>query len=364
MMMANPVAPISHFRSPTSMRSYEDIRQRYAGEIERRLLESQAGAGLIGEMISYHLSTGGKRIRAMLPIWICENLGGPAEDAIDLGVGLELLHNATLVHDDLQDGDTHRRGRPAVWHRWGSAQAINAGDALIFHGFARIARSPPGPRLVPLLSDALLRLVQGQAMEFQLQALPGEAWAIEPMLETWEVMARHKTGALFAVCLCAGAVAAEAGEATIEEAARYGEDIGLLFQVQDDYIDLVGNKGRKGKLRDLLEGKLSFPVVWAYKHASPAAVEPIRAILGRTREDRTYPMALEAFEALQRCGALEATAAWLRSASKSAEEQPLAEIVPGLAACCLSQVAGVLDAEAESPSRPCPVVACNPSERP
>ena len=109
------VQPISA-TSPSAV-SFEEIHRRYSSEIERRLRGERATGSLIGEMIEYHLSTGGKRLRALLPVWICENLGGRPDAAVDLGVGLELLHNATLVHDDVQDGDCMRRGQPAVWAR-------------------------------------------------------------------------------------------------------------------------------------------------------------------------------------------------------------------------------------------------------
>jgi geranylgeranyl pyrophosphate synthase len=322
--------------------TFDEVLRRYGGEIGQIVLESNGASGLLGEMIDYHLATGGKRMRALLPVWVCVNLGGAAEAALDLGAGLELLHNATLVHDDLQDGDTHRRGRPAVWHRWSMAQAINTGDALIFQALARIARAPSAPRILPYLAEALVRVVEGQALDFQLQ-LPLEHEAfVAPTKERWEAMARSKTGALFAVCMYTGAAAAGAGDIVLDAAARFGEELGLLFQVQDDYLDLVGDKGRERRGRDLLEGKLSFPVVWAYEHASPADLAPIRGILERPRAERTWAMVDEALAALNRCGALAATAAWLRAAAEAAERHTMAKVVPGLSARCLTPVAHAL----------------------
>jgi hypothetical protein len=277
--------------------SYETAHLRYFGEIERRVLESR-GSGIIGEMIDYHLGTGGKRIRALLPVWVCHNLGGCAEEAFDLGAGLELLHNATLVHDDIQDGDTHRRGRPTVWHQWGIAQAINAGDALIFEGFMRIARARAAPRLMRPIAETLVRLVGGQAREFQLQLSRDQRWFIPPTSREWERMARGKTGALFAACMRAGAAAAEMDDATLESAARYGEDVGL--------------------------------------------VAPLRAILGRKREERTWAMVEDALDALHRSFALDATATWLRGAAKAATEHPMARTVPGWVERCLAPVAHAL----------------------
>src|SRR5512140_1316553 len=145
----------------------EDVQRRWMSELEQRILESGCASGLLGEMSAYHLATGGKRLRALLPVWVCGNLGGRPESALDLGAGLELLHNATLIHDDIQDGDTHRRGRATVWHRWGIPQAINAGDALVFRALERIAHAPAGPRVLPVVCGTMVRLIEGQARDLQ-----------------------------------------------------------------------------------------------------------------------------------------------------------------------------------------------------
>src|SRR5262249_42741 len=128
----------------------------------------------------------------------------------------------------------------------------------------------------------------------------------------------------------------------LESAARYGEDLGLLFQVQDDYLDLVGDKGRERRGRDLMAGKLSFPVVWAYEHAPAEEVAPIRAVLDRKAEDRTGTMGDEALAAAVEGGALASTGAWLEVAAEAAAEHPMARVVPGLAERCLEPVAHAL----------------------
>jgi geranylgeranyl diphosphate synthase, type I len=325
--------------------SLEEIHRCYAGEIERRVREAGTRHGLIGEMVEYHLSTGGKRMRALLPVWICKNLRGRPESAIDLGVGLELLHNATLVHDDLQDGDRMRRGQPAVWTRFGAGQAINAGDALIFEGLASVARAPAGPRVLEPVLDALKRMVDGQAMELQMQLDESAPGAIPPTLEAWKRMAIGKTGALFGACLCAGATAATATRPIIERAAQYGERVGLLFQVQDDFLDLVGDKGRERRGADLIEGKRSFPLMWALEHGEAEVVAPIRTLLATPRAQRTWQQVDEALKALKGCGALAATAAWLVEAMRAAEDDPIATVVPGWATRCLAPVKDALRKE-------------------
>lgn len=320
----------------------EDAQRRWSDELERRVRDGSRATGLVGEMIEYHVGTGGKRLRALLPVWVCINLGGRPEAALDIGAGLELLHNATLVHDDLQDGDRYRRGRPTVWHRWGSAQAINVGDALVFQGIARILRAPAGWQAVEAACSALVSVIEGQTMEFQLQLPAASPDAIAPTEEAWEAMAVRKTGALLGACLRAGALAAGANAATVASAGDYGETMGLLFQVQDDYLDLVGDKGREAPGSDLMEGKLSFPVVWAYAHAPRADVETLRYVIGAERGKKTPAMIEDAIDTLERTGALKATAEWLVEARHAAHSHPFARVVPGLVERMLAPVAHAL----------------------
>lgn len=329
---------------PSLKFGFETLRLAYAAEIEQRLQERLTATGLVRRIEEYHVSAGGKRLRALLPVWVCVNLGQTPEMAVELGVGLELLHNATLVHDDLQDGDTMRRGQPTVWRRWGDAMAINAGDALIFEAFSCISRASVDVDLVGPAAAACMRLCEGQAMElqFQLPRQSPEALLATPKL--WGEMARAKTGALFGLCLRAGSVAAGRSGEFAEAAARYGEGLGLLFQVQDDLLDLVGDKGRGRLGSDLMEGKCSFPVVLAGASATRDSMMPVHTLLQRPRAERTWAMVDEALEALERSGAITATAAWLRRSARGAMKHPLAGLMPGFIEQMLAPVKHALDA--------------------
>lgn len=319
-------------------------RDRFGAEIEARIdgAFGPDGASLLAIMGRAHMATGGKRLRALVPCWLAENLGGRGPQALDLGVGLELIHNATLIHDDLQDGDTHRRGHQTLWRRFGVAQAINAGDGIYFLGMDVIAQAPHGESLVQPVSKAMLRVIEGQVMEFQLQLPADDPAHLAPSRAAWERMARGKTGALFGVCFRAGAVAGGANREQADDAARQGEALGLLFQVQDDYLDLVGDKGRDLRGSDLAEGKLSFPVVWAYEHASQAAAAALRDIVCAPREATDAAMVARGLELLGDCGALDATAAWLREERDAGAQSPIAALVPGLVDAILAPVAHAL----------------------
>ena len=120
--------------------SFQEIQDKYLPLVEKRLEEffaraAESGIGWNSEMSRYHFSTGGKRLRALIPCWVYSAYGKNPADAIDLGCAIEMIHNATLVHDDLQDGDTVRRGKPTVWKKFSEAQAINCGDAMFQFAF-------------------------------------------------------------------------------------------------------------------------------------------------------------------------------------------------------------------------------------
>ena len=288
-------------------------------------------------MAGYHLATGGKRLRALLPPWIAAALGGDPEAALGLGVGLELLHNATLVHDDLQDGDVVRRGQPTVWRRYGVAQAINAGDALYFLGMEQLLGSATGVRTASFAARALTRVIEGQVLEFQLQDPAG---GLPVTLASWERMARCKTGALFGACFHAGGCAAGVDDERLAELAAHGEQLGLLFQVQDDLLDLVGDKGRDRRGSDLAEGKRSYPVVWVLTHAPPADRAALAAVVQAPREATTDDMIADALRVLDRTGALASTAGWVRRCASELEAGPVR--LPGLIQRILAPVAHAL----------------------
>ncbi|TNF24236.1 MAG: polyprenyl synthetase family protein [Deltaproteobacteria bacterium] len=319
-----------------------EVRERYLAEIERRLVASVASDELIDVAARYHLATGGKRLRALLPVWICGNLGGRSEDALDFGVGFELFHNATLVHDDLQDGDTHRRGQDVVWVRWGVPQAINVGDALFFRALSRITSAPRGASLVPAALDAMAAVICGQALEFQLQLPANDPSHLAATLASWERMAAGKTAALFAICMRAGVFAAGGDAAAEASAAAFGRHVGLLFQVQDDLLDLVGDKGRGERATDIAEGKISFPVAWAAEHGEAGRTARLLEIVRTPRGETSRAMMDEALDLLEQTGAIAATIDWIRSATAEAEANPLFGAVPGFVERILDPIRHVL----------------------
>jgi geranylgeranyl diphosphate synthase type I len=196
----------------------------------------------LGQIAWEHIATGGKRLRARLAVSGLRALGGPAEDGVAWGAACELLHNASLIHDDIQDGDRYRRGNPALWVRHGAPQAINAGDLCITLGYAAIGSIPVSDalrwQLTSVVARASRRIVEGQAAEMSLLTCGVPGWA------DYASCVEGKTSALFSMpvegaALIAGRPPEEA--ACLSDACR---PVGLLFQIQDDILDLYGDSGR------------------------------------------------------------------------------------------------------------------------
>ncbi len=242
--------------------SHESLRSTaHLGEVEGLMGTLAAGERIerTGVMVQEHLNTGGKRLRARLALTATAALGGNREDAVGWAAAVELLHNATLIHDDIQDGDRMRRGQPTTWVRHGTAQAINAGDLLLMLPFLALSRSDTDDavrwHLSRTLADQAARTVRGQVEE--LDMLPGRHMSREAYLRAVSA----KTGGLFALPVEGAALIAGWSADDSAELAQEFMALGVLFQLQDDVLDLYGDKGRDAAGSDIREGKVSALVV-------------------------------------------------------------------------------------------------------
>jgi len=238
------------------------------------------GGGL-GELVWEHVASGGKRLRARLAIFAIKALGGAVGDGVAWGACCELLHNASLIHDDIQDGDRYRRGRPALWARHGIPQAINAGDLSIALSYLAIGHVPVGDamrwRLTETVSRSARRVVEGQAAEMRL--LAGDlGWA------RYAACVEGKTSALFSLPLAGAALIA--GRAPDEAAllADAFRPLGLLFQIQDDMLDLYGDNGRESRGSDLAQSGKATALVVEHLRLHPGDRDWLLGILTSPRE--------------------------------------------------------------------------------
>ncbi|MCC6521049.1 MAG: hydroxymethylglutaryl-CoA reductase, degradative, partial [Polyangiaceae bacterium] len=288
-------------------RRFHELADRYLPRVMALIEEtarstSPEGSSLTG-MLSYHLETGGKRLRALLPMLVAETLGGDADAVVPLGAACEMLHNATLVHDDLQDGDATRRGRDTVWRRFGNAQAINLGDAMFYYTLLlgqRLTVTAERRELCArrVLLDTL-RVIDGQEREFILKS------ALEPTLADYFTMVEGKTSGLFALPIAGAAEVCGAPPALVDALAEAARHLGVIFQIQDDVLDLYGDKGREVVGSDIGEGKRSALVVHALTHGSPAEVAWLRGVLDKPREETSADDVVAAKALFERLGSLD-----------------------------------------------------------
>jgi geranylgeranyl pyrophosphate synthase len=229
---------------------------------EHRLVEVVEG---YGEVLAGHaagtLAAGGKRLRPML-VFLCANGDGEAR-LVAAAAAVELLHMATLVHDDVLDRAALRRGRPTVFARGGRPAATATGDLLFSRAFAELA-SARSEEAVRALSDASSALARGELMQ------RADAWSSDVTEERYLERCRHKTASLFEASCRLGAIFGGRPELA-EAVGRFGERIGLAFQMLDDVLDVSGPAERTGKPRgaDLLDGTVTLPLILA-RRSDPA----------------------------------------------------------------------------------------------
>jgi geranylgeranyl pyrophosphate synthase len=227
-----------------------------------------------------------------MPCWVFEACGKDPLAAINLGAALEMVHNATLVHDDLQDGDVMRRGFPTVWKKWSPAQAINCGDAMFHFALEILLEQPLESSVARNLTRRFIRgvvqVIEGQAQEFLLK--DEELPTTQRYLEVVE----GKTAALIATSLNIAAQALEKDAGVVADVERAGMDLGVLFQMQDDVLDVYGDKGRDQKATDVAEGKISILVAQCLEVAKPQDQKRLLEILRKPREQTSSQEILEA----------------------------------------------------------------------
>lgn len=233
------------------------------------------------QMLHDHLRTGGKQLRARLALASCEALGGAASEAVDWAAAVELLHNATLVHDDIQDGDRMRRGAPALWARYGAAQAMNAGDLMLMLPFVALARYPVELQasLVQILATYAEATARGQIRELSLPGSEEHHWS------DYLAAASGKTGALFGLPVRGAAAIAGVDPARADAIGDAFGSIGLLYQLQDDLLDPFDAKARGSEASDLYEGRLT-ALVLAHLDVYPSEREVLLAFLATPRDEK------------------------------------------------------------------------------
>jgi geranylgeranyl pyrophosphate synthase len=273
----------------------EEIMRRGGPPLRERMARSEAHLEAVtaesGVPLAFHatatVAAGGKRLRPLLVVLAAESAGGPGEapeceqNLMRAAVAVELVHSATLVHDDLIDGAELRRGRPTVAAGAGRAAAIATGDLLFSRAFAELARNGD-PEQLRALSDASSSLAAGELLQRE------DAYAPNVAVERYLERCRLKTAALFEAACRLGALVAVRGTTALAAAlGEFAEQIGLAFQLLDDVLDVSGPAERTGKARgtDLLDGTVTLPLILARERDPQIASFDIATLAGPERPD-------------------------------------------------------------------------------
>jgi len=216
--------------------------ERYLEIVEKTLDEVLPKEGTrpseLSAAMRYAVGTGGKRIRPVICLAAAEAVGGRAEDAKYPAAAIELLHNYTLVHDDLpaMDNDVERRGKPTVWKRYGEANAILTGDALQALAFRVAAQAPRNAaEIVKVLGDKGVGVVQGQVEDVEREEVKSKSEKVKSV--DVDYIYEHKTADLFMAAAMMGAWAGGGDAAQVEKLRQFGLNLGLAFQYEDDLLD-------------------------------------------------------------------------------------------------------------------------------
>jgi geranylgeranyl diphosphate synthase type I len=319
--------PTHHAQVPTR----EALREAIEEELKQclRFLDDEK-EGMMATMIAYHMGwedpspdAGGKRVRSLLTLFSCGAAGGDWKDALPAAGSIELIHNFSLIHDDIQDRSRKRRGRPTLWSRWGVPQAINTGDAVFvlahIAAYRLLERGIPADttlQIIKLLDQTCLTLTVGQHLDLAYETQK------KTSQEAYLQMIERKTSALLAAATAVGGMVAGADPKMVEKLRLFGHHLGLAYQIQDDILGIWGEPEITGKpvADDLRSRKKSFLVLHGLAHS-----EPFQKLWEARADDVESLDAMR--ETLERAGSLSAAREQAREHTRIALDS-LQEIEP------------------------------------
>ncbi|PYV52955.1 MAG: polyprenyl synthetase family protein [Acidobacteria bacterium] len=260
--------------------------------------DTVAGVEAITEIGEYLRNGGGKRIRPALLLLSAKLFDYRGRGAVRLGAVVEMIHTATLVHDDIIDEAQTRRGRPAANTQWGNSKCVLAGDWLYMQAF-RVALQERNFRILDALIELTQQMVEGELL--QIEKL-GKLISLDDHFD----LIYRKTACLFSVCMQMGAILGGASAEQEENLAQYGRDLGMAFQIVDDVLDLTASEEVLGKpvASDLREGKVTMAVIHSLERCTPEERAKVSAVLLERAFDSVTHR--EILEILERYGSIDA----------------------------------------------------------
>ncbi len=267
-------------KSPTPLEALLKDRVALAVGPELRAVEEAIAAeigspvALIHEMGEFIAGAGGKRLRPILLLMAARLAGYRGGRAVRMGCVVELLHTATLIHDDVVDQAPLRRGRPSANARWGDDASVLVGDHLYSKSFALMVQDGDA-RVLETLARATVSMTEAEVFQLERKRRGSTSEADYLRIIT------QKTASFMSACCQIGALLGNADPGRVEGLTRYGLDIGIAFQISDDSLDFVADQARLGKAvgADLKEGKRTLPLIATLDRAEPAERERIQSLL-------------------------------------------------------------------------------------
>jgi geranylgeranyl diphosphate synthase type II len=256
----------------------EKINQRVAS------LKIPAEPAQLYNPVKYTLSLGGKKMRPLLTLLGYSLFKKNYARALDAAVALEMFHNFTLLHDDIMDKAPLRRGKPTVWQRWGSSTAILSGDAMLILAYELLADYEPVvlKKILPIFNKTALKVCEGQQLDMDFES------AKNVSIEDYLYMIELKTAVLLGAALQIGATIAGAKEKDAELLYAFGKNTGIVFQLQDDILDVFGEAEKVGKQTggDIISNKKTFLLLKAFELADKKTAAKLQLLMNEKNEKK------------------------------------------------------------------------------
>jgi len=268
----------------TAREIFDLVRDDLALVEQEIAVQNSAAIPAVAEVGSYVIQGGGKRLRPALLLLSAGLCGYRGKSTIRLGAVMEMIHTATLIHDDVIDETNLRRGRPSANSRWGNHRSVLAGDWLYMQSF-QLAMRERNFRILDVLIELTQNMVEGELLQLDLIG------RIDVTDRQAMELSYRKTACLFSGCAQLGAVLAAQDPETEQAMADYGRFAGLAFQLVDDLLDFTSDPAKLGKpvLNDLKEGKVTLPLIYALAKAGPKERALVEAVLAERDFSSTRP---------------------------------------------------------------------------
>jgi geranylgeranyl diphosphate synthase type II len=245
----------------------QHIKQTLQQGLNDFIKSNSANPKELYEPINYSLSLGGKRLRPILLIQVCEAFGGDIKTALNAALGIEVFHNFTLLHDDIMDNAPLRRNQPTVHEKWNSNIAILSGDTMFVKAYQLVLQTkhPKIIELLELFSKTAIEVCEGQQLDMNFETIPNVS------ICEYLSMIELKTAVLLAASLKMGSIIANASENDAECMYEFGRNVGIAFQLQDDILDVFGNQENFGKMvgGDIACNKKTYLLLKSIELANP-----------------------------------------------------------------------------------------------